>query len=97
MMDQAPKQNDQIFSDGLYNKLDKLYQRAERRRLDGKKPTPVQIRKIVHKPKRDRPGQPRKYKKMFAITPMQSAMVIDEITQAMMPETNDINHFVGVK
>lgn len=97
MMDQMPKQDNQIFSDGLHDKLDKLHQRAERRRLDGKKPAPAQIRKMIHKPKRDRPGQPRKYKKMFAITPMQSARVIDEITKAFLPETNDINHFVGVK
>lgn len=83
MMDQMPKQDNQIFSDGLHDKLDKLHQRAERRRLDGRKPTPAQIRKIVERTQR--------------ITPMQSARVIDAITQAMMPETNDINYFVGVK
>ena len=72
-------QSEQNYIPGLR----KTYKRAERRRLDGKKPTPVQIRKMVHRTKR--------------ITPMESNRVIDEITQAMMPETNDINHFVGVK
>ena len=60
----------------LQNKLNKLHERSKRPRLDGVKPAP----------KRDRPGQPRKYKKMFAITPMQSARVIDEITRAFLPE-----------
>ena len=56
----------------LYDKLDKLHQRAERRRLDGVKPTLAQIRKMVQRTK--------------CITPMQSAKVIDAITRAMMPE-----------
>ena len=56
----------------LQNKLDKLHQRAEKRRLDGRKPTPTQIRKMVQRTQR--------------ITPMANARVIDQITKSFMPE-----------
>jgi hypothetical protein len=45
---------------------------AERRRLDGDKPTRKQIKAMLHR--------------MRFITPMQSARVLDGIAQSMMPE-----------
>lgn len=54
----------------------RVHDRAERRKLDGIKPTP----------KRDCPGQPRKYKKMFRVTPMESDRVMREITKRLMPD-----------
>ena len=53
-------------------KLDALQRKAERRRLDGKKSTPAQIRGIVERTRK--------------ITPMQSMRVLEQIKQAMMPE-----------
>ena len=73
---------DIISNTKALDNLERLHQKAERRRLDGRKPTRAQIRYA---------------KRMVKITPMASARVIDEITAEMMPETNDITYFLGVK
>lgn len=68
--------------DHLHDKLDKLHERSERRRLDGVKPTKRQIDQVL---------------KCHTLgSHLQSKRVLREITESMLPKTNDNLYFVGV-
>ena len=60
--------------------LEQKHKESELRRLDGEKPTRDQVESIVRRTR-------------YNITYMESARVLDDIAQSMMPATGDAKKF----